>query len=208
MDLSKLKEEQKKLARRVMLRDDFSKIQTVAGCDIAYTGNNIICAVVVMDYETLQVRETQTTVSRVQFPYIPGYLAYREAPISIETYHKLELDPDVFLVDGNGILHPRKMGLASALGLSLDKPAVGVAKNLLCGDVVDDTVYLDKEAVGKLIGTKEQAKPIYVSPGHKVGLRTSMEVVKKTLREHKMPEPLHEAHKLANKIRRKLKGKE
>jgi len=208
MDLTKLKEEQARLARRIQSTDDIRKINTIAGCDIAYTGNTIICAIVVMDYDTLKIREEQTTVGKVNFPYIPGFLSYREAPITIETYHKLELDPDVFIVDGNGILHPRRMGLACTIGLSLDKPAIGVAKNLLCGDVNDDTVYLDKDVIGKLLSTKDKAKPIYVSPGHKVSMQTAIAVAKKTLTEHKLPEPLHQAHKLANKMRRKLKGKD
>lgn len=205
MDLDKLKAEQLRLAKKVVLKDDFSSIKAVAGCDVAYTGRHIICCIVVMDYKTLDIRETKHIVHAVRFPYIPGFLSYREAPIIIETYHELEIDPDILMIDGNGLLHPRKMGLACHVGLSLDKPSVGVAKSLLCGKIIDNTVYLQNTAVGKVLKTKEQAKPIYISQGNKISLKTALEVAKNTMRVHKLPEPLHHAHKLANKVKKKLK---
>jgi len=206
MDLIKLKQEQVKLARKVIVRDQVDEIKTVAGCDIAYTNDNIVCAIIVMDYPSMKVREFKTTSGRVRFPYISGYLSYREAPLMIETYHQLEMDPDVMIVDGNGILHPRKMGLACYMGLSLDKPTIGVAKNLLVGELEKDSVVLNGDVIGKLLETKHKAKPIYVSPGHKVSMKTAVKVIKETLLDHKLPEPLHQAHKLANKVRKKLKG--
>jgi len=205
MDLEQLKAEQLRLARKLVLRDDFSSIKTVAGCDVAYTGKHIICTVVVMDYETLKIREHKTKVGTSGFPYIPTFLSYREAPIMIDTYHELEVDPDVLLVDGHGIIHPRRMGLASHVGLSLDKASIGIAKNLLCGQVRDDRIYLDKDILGRILQTKDKAKPIFVSQGHKISISTAIEIVKKTLRDHKLPEPLHQAHKLANRVKKKIK---
>jgi deoxyribonuclease V len=208
IDLFKLEAEQRKLAQKVMLTDDIPEIETIAGCDIAYTGNTMICVIVVMDYKTMKLREFQSSTGLPNFPYIPGFLSYREAPIIIETYHKLELDPDVLLIDGNGILHPRRMGLASTVGLSIDKPTIGVAKSLLLGSVVDGQVLVEGDALGLELPTKELAKPIYVSPGHRIGLKSSLDIVMKSIIEHKLPEPLHEAHKIANKMRRKMRDVE
>ncbi|MEM4267604.1 MAG: endonuclease V [Candidatus Woesearchaeota archaeon] len=205
LEVERLKEEQTKLAKKIILTDSFDKLDTVAGCDIAYTGNKIISAIVVCDYKTLQIREKKYTIGKTRFPYIPGFLSYRESPITIETFHKLEIDPDILIVDGNGILHPRMLGMASHLGLLLDKPTIGVSKGLLCGEKRGDSIYLGKEVIGKVIETKEGAKPIFVSPGHKIGFSTMLEIIKHCLKEHKLPEPLHEAHKLATKIRNKIK---
>ena len=102
-DLTRLDEEQLRLAKRVVLEDDFDSLGTVAGADIAYTGNKIICAIVVMDIKTLKVRDSKSCIGVAKFPYIPSYLSYREAPITIETYHKLELEPDILIFDGNSL---------------------------------------------------------------------------------------------------------
>ena len=126
----------------------------------------------------------------------------------IETYHRLELDPDIMLIDGNGRLHPRRMGLACHVGLSLDKPTIGVAKNLLTGEIQGDDILLNGEKLAKIMETKNKAKPIYISQGHKVSLSKALEITKACSTVHKLPEPLHQAHKLANKVRRKIKGKE
>jgi deoxyribonuclease V len=205
LNLTELKNEQHKLSRLIVLKDDFSEIQSIAACDIAYTGDKIICSIIVMDIETMKVREQETTISTVRFPYIPGFLSYREAPAIIDTYHKLELEPDILLVDGNGILHPRRMGLACHVGLALDKPCIGVAKSLLCGEVVGNTVKMANEVVAVMLETKEKARPIYVSPGNRISLQTSVDMVQRLMRSHKLPEPLHEAHKTAAKVRRKFR---
>jgi deoxyribonuclease V len=207
-ELDALKEEQLRLARKISLTDGFDKIDTIAGCDIAYTGNKIISCIVVCDFKTMDIREKKFLTGRARFPYIPGFLGYREAPMLVETYHNLELDPDILLVDGNGILHPRMIGVASHLGLLIDKPTIGVAKSLLCGEVRENSIYLGKEVIGRIIGTKEMANPIYVSPGHKVSFSSAIEIVKQCQKEHKLPEPLHQAHKFASKVRNKVKDED
>jgi deoxyribonuclease V len=208
-DLSKLRKEQIRLARKIIKTDDFpQKLTTIAGCDVAYLGNTMMCAIVVMDIDTLKIREKIYRIEKVCFPYLSGFLGYREAPIMIETYHELELDPDIFIIDGNGVLHPHFFGLASQVGLSLDKPSIGVAKALLCGKEKDDKIILDEKIIGKSLKTRDISKPIYVSIGNKVSLKTATNIVNKTVIGHKMPEPLHQAHKYANKIKRKFKAKE
>ena len=204
MDINKLKKEQLELSKKVLIKDELKKIKTIGGCDQAFFDNKIVSAIVVMDYESLKVIEFKHAILDVKIPYIPGFLSYREAPAIVEACSKLSDKPDLLLVDGNGILHPRWIGLASHVGLLLDIATIGVAKKLLIGDVDENSVIVEKEIRAKVLKTKEGSKPIYVSPGHKVSMRTAIKVVKHTLNEaHKLPEPLHEAHKLANKIRKR-----
>jgi len=205
INLEKLKEEQKKLSKEVKLKEDFDKINFIAGNCCLYTFDRIIAGIVVCDFKTMKVVDRAYVVGKVEFPYIPGFLAYREAPFIIKAYEKLKQKPDLMLVAGNGVLHPRKFGLASHLGIALDLATIGVAKALLCGTVREDSIYLDKDVVGKLLKTKEFSKPIYVSVGHKISLSKALEIVKKCLKGHKLPEPLHLTHKFCVKIRNKIK---
>ena len=204
-EVNKLKKEQLALAKKVVIKDEFDEIKLVGGVDQAFRDNEIISAVVVCDYKTMKVIERKSACVKATFPYIPSYLSYREAPAIVATVSKLENKPDVLLVDGHGIAHPRKIGLASHVGLLLDIPTIGVAKNLLCGEVKEDKIVIGEEVRGFSLVAKEHANPIFVSPGHKVSLKSSLEIVKNCMRlPHKLPEPLHLAHKNANKIRKEL----
>lgn len=204
-DLNKLKEEQLKLAKKVVLRDSFEKLELIGGVDSAYSQDYVVSAIVVCDYKTMQVKEKVFAAAKAKFPYIAGFLAYREGPSISEAYSKLENKPDVMIFDGNGILHPRRCGLASHLGVLLEQASVGVAKQLLIGEVKDKVAYIDKEARAELVVTKKHSKPIYVSPGHKISLKTSVEIVRHCLRlPHKLPEPLHLAHRYADEITEKV----
>jgi deoxyribonuclease V len=205
INLPALGDEQRRLAQRLDTNDGFQEIETIAGCDVSYTGTTQITVIVVCDIKTMKIRESKYSIGRSPFPHIQGFSSFRDAPSLVETYHKLELDPDVLIVDGNGILHPRMLGTASHFGLLVDKPTVGIAKDLEWGEVRGDSIYIEKDVVGKVLGTKELAKPIYVSPGHKMSLKSALEIAKETLRAHKLPEPLHQAHKLAAKLRNRIK---
>jgi deoxyribonuclease V len=204
IDLPAIHHEQRKMAERISLFDGFDRVDTVAGCDVSYTGATQITCIAVCDFSTMKVRESKYTISKPAMPHIEGIQGYREVPSLIETYHKLELEPDILIIDGNGILHQRLFGVASHMGLLLDKPSIGVAKDLACGELRGGSVYMDKEILGKMLETREKANPIYISPGHRISLKTAVEIVTSCLREHKMPEPLHQAHKIAVKIRHKL----
>lgn len=207
MNIEKLKEEQLKLAKKVILTDDFDKIETIGGVDFLYTDKEIICVIVVLNYKTKEIIEKKYTIEKVSFPYIPGFLSYRVASAAVKTFGKLTNKPEILMIAANGTLHPRKIGAASAIGLFLDKPTIGVAKNRLCGEEREDSIYLDKEVIGKKFITKDNAKPIYVSQGHKVSLTTTLQIIKEMLIWHKMPEPLYIAHKYGNKIREQISGK-
>ncbi|MCH8329405.1 MAG: endonuclease V [Nanoarchaeota archaeon] len=205
INLNKLKEEQIKLAKKVINTDSAEKIITIAGADQSYADNKVISAIAVCDYKSLEVIEEKHAVVDAKIPYKSGFLFYRDGPAVIEAFNKLENKPDVLILKGNGILHPRRIGMASQVGLLLDTATIGVAKKLMLGQVKGNTIYVEKEARGYKITTREHAKPIYVSPGYKVSLKTSLEVIKNCLRyPHKLPEPLHLAQKYGNKVRKEL----
>ena len=206
IDLKVLEEEQIKLRKGLQLKDTFDKesINVVAGCDNAYFDNKIISAIVVVD-ENFEILEEKFAVGKAGFPYVPGFLAYRELPIMLECYKKIENVPDLFIIDGNGILHPREFGLASHFGLSVNKPTIGVAKSLTLGEIKGEDIYVDKKILGKCVMTKEGSKPIYVSQGNMISLKTAVDTVKKYIKQpHKLPEPLFLAHHFADKIREEL----
>ena len=203
--INKLKEEQIKLAKKVITTDNFEKITTVAGADQSYADNKVISAIAVCDYKSLEIIEEKYAIVDAKIPYKSGFLFYRDGPAVIESFNKLENKPDVLIVKGNGILHPRRIGMASQVGILLDTATIGVAKRLMLGKVMERTIYVEKEARGYELITKEHAKPIYLSPGHKISLKSSLEVTKECIKyPHKLPEPLHLAHRYANKIRKEL----
>jgi len=208
--LERLRREQGEIARQVRLEPLPQDAKTVAGVDAAYLDSEAIGICVVCDREGgpldyVEVRQ------EVQFPYIPTYLSYRELPLYLAAVQGAEekgLSPDVILVDGNGILHPRRVGIATHLGVILDRPTVGVAKRLLCGEVNTEgmtigewrPVVLEGETVGAAMRTGRN-RTIFISPGHRADLKTSVELVTSLLKEDPLPEPLRWAHALASESR-------
>ena len=206
IDLNKFEAEQTKLSRQIKLKDsiDFSKLGMTAGVDAISVGREIIAGIVVLD-SNFNVVEEKFAAEKAEFPYVSGFLAYRELPAILKCHQKLETDVDLFLVGGNGILHPRRFGLASHFGLSVQKPAIGIAKSLMTGKVKNGKVYADSEILGEEMITKEGSRPIYVSPGHLISLETAAKITKKLIRlPHKLPEPLDAAHRYVDKIRKEL----
>jgi len=199
--LKTLRKEQINLSKKVSLQDDFNDIETVAGIDVAYPDNEFheACgACVILDYHTMQVIEESVVFSPTDFPFISTYFSYRELPIVQKLINQLRLTPSMVLLDGNGIIHPARCGFASHAGVTLDIPTIGVAKTLLYGTIKDSKVIIDKEQRGYAFSKKHGIRPIYVSPGHRVSLKTSVKVVKH-LSSLKNPEPLRHAHQLAKK---------
>jgi len=200
-DLNKLKEEQFKLAKKIVLKDSFENLELVAGVDCAYAKDDVVAAIVACDHKTMEQKDKAFSVMKIKVPYLAGFLAYREGPAISEAFVKFATKPDIMIFDGHGTLHPRRCGLASHMGVILDIPSIGVAKQLLVGEIKDNKVYIDNELRGEVVVTREHAKPIYISPGHKISLKTSIEIVKNCMRfPHKLPEPLHLAHRYANEI--------
>jgi len=203
INFNELKKEQLKLAKKVITADGFEKITTIAGADQAYVGNKVISSIVVCDYKTLEVIEKKHAIVDAKLPYKSGFLFYRDGPAVMEAFNKLDNKPDVLIVKGNGILHPRRIGMASHVGILLDMATIGFTKNLMLGEVREKTIYVEKEARGYELITREHARPVYISPGNKVSLKTSLEVIKNCLRyPNKLPIPLHLAHKCGNNIKK------
>ena len=206
--LERLKREQKRLANRVVVKDSFDTVETVSAVDVAYTDDRGYSAAVSVDHSSHEVVEAVTTERGVDFPYIPTYLAYREFPLIESCIRRLEGRPDVLLIDGNGILHPRGLGLATFAGIKLGIPTIGVAKSLLLGNVEDSLakpgsacrVLIKGEMRGYAFRPAQSRKPIYISPGHMVSFETSLEIVKSHTR-NRVPEPLKLAHNMAVKAR-------
>jgi deoxyribonuclease V len=197
-----LEEEQKKFANEIKLEDiDTESLKTIGGCYITYIANKIIVAIVVMD-RNYEIIEEKFVYEKASFPYFSGFLSYRELPVLMKCWQKLTEIPDVLIVNRNGILHPRKFGLASQFGLSINKPTIGIANKLLCGENKKGKIYLKKDIIGEEVQTKIGSRPIYVSPGHLISLKSSVELVKALVKEpHKLPEPLDAANRYANKIK-------
>ena len=205
VDFAKLKEEQLKLAKKIITSDSFGRLGLIGGADCAFDNEEVIAAIVVCDYKTMKLKEKVYSISKAKVPYLKGFLAYREGPAITEAYAKLQNKPDVLIFNGHGISHPRRIGLASHLGVLLDQASIGVAKHLLAGEIKGNVVYSEKEARAEMIVSREHSKPIFVSPGHKTSLKTSVEIVNNCIKfPHKLPEPLHLAHKYANEIRDKI----
>lgn len=199
---------QEDLSKKVVLEDGFGKIERVAGVDIAYNGNQVVAAAVVLGYNSFRVIEEKHIETEVAIPYMPTFLAFREAgPIAKAVKH---LQLDILMLDGHGIAHPRGIGVASHVGVLLDVPTIGVAKRILCGEVEGEIktgkpeplIYEGKQ-VGYAYRSKERTNPLYISPGHKVSLESSLRIVKHCIKDHKLPEPTRLAHNLANSCKRK-----
>lgn len=201
--LKALREEQEWIAEKVVAEDDFEDVELVCGFDLAYDDSEAICAYVVVETGNLEVVEKGTIRMEIDFPYIPGYLAYREFP-AIECAHReLESMVDVLLVDGHGIMHPRKAGIACHVGVKLDVPTIGVGKSPLVGRVEVppepgscERVLDGDEMVGHALRWPTSKKPIFVSPGHKVSFNTAAKLVRRLMKS-RIPEPLRLAHELA-----------
>ncbi len=208
--VAKAHEMQLRFSKLVIQQDMLSKdIRHVAGLDVAYTGESSIGAAVVLDYEHMSSVESKNARVNTHFPYIPSLLSFREITPTLAAIKKLKIHPDVFLVDSQGIAHPYRLGFASHLGLILDQPTIGVAKNLLCGEVgafnQDGWApIIDKsEEIGAAV-MHERGKPIYVSVGHKVSLKRAIEIVKHCRKNHRIPEPIRLAHSVAEEEKRRL----
>jgi len=205
VDIRKLKEEQIKLAKKVIISDSLKKIKTIGGVEQTFVNNKIISSMIVCDFKTLKEIEKSHAIVDEKISYIRGFLFYREGPAIMEAYNKLENKPDALIVNANGILHPRRIGMASHLGILLDIATIGVAKRLMLGEVKEKTIYVDKEARGYEFITKKHAKSLYISPGYKISLKTSSETIKKCIKyPHKLPEPLHLAHKYSKQLRKEI----
>lgn len=197
---------QNRLRTQVILTDRFGTINTVAGVDIGLKKDTAIASVVVLSFPELQVVDSVVTASPVRFPYIPGLLSFREIPPLLTAFDQLKTIPDLIIVDGQGIAHPRRFGLASHLGLILDKPTIGCAKSRLCGQYNEPdseqgayTYLRDKEEViGAVVRTRTKVRVVYVSIGHRISLDSARIWTLACCRGYRLPETTRYAHNAAS----------
>ena len=204
MSIAQAKQIQQELASQVSPKSEPIKPRFIAGVDISAPDSRGIAraAAVILNYPELEVIEVKTAEDKLDFPYIPGFLSFRETPLVLAACQKLSTDPDLLLADGQGIAHPRRFGIASHLGLLLDIATIGCAKSRLCGKHAPVTAeagaYAELTDNGEIIGvalrTKADASPIYISIGHKIDLPTAIHWVLECCRGRRLPEPSRLAH--------------
>jgi deoxyribonuclease V len=204
MSIPEAVELQRRLAAGIMRQGDISLLRLVAGVDVSVNYKNEATAVaVVLNYPELKVVETAVVKGKVDFPYVPGLLSFREVPLTLAACEKLTLNPDLVMVDGQGIAHPRRIGLASHLGLFLDVPTIGCAKSPLFGKYQEpgetqcsfsQITDNDGDVIGAVLRTRSRVKPLYISIGHKIGLASAIHWVLQCCRGYRLPEPTRLAH--------------
>ena len=185
-------------------------VKTIGGGDVAYSkkGNFLFGAIVVLSFPDMEILDMTTANGKISFPYIPGLLSFRESPILIKTFQKLKLKPDIMIYDGQGIAHPRGMGLASHMGLWFDLPSIGCAKTPLLDEFIPpevskgryEWIFRDMRKVGVVLRTKEKVKPLFISPGHRIDLWTSIQLILESCQGFRFPEPLRRAHQASRKM--------
>lgn len=203
-----------RLGLKIVLSGPLKAPRVIAGADVSFDKEspaNAYAAVVLMDFPSLETIAEFTSREVVQFPYIPGLLSFREAPVLLNLFKKVSPSPDLCFFDGHGIAHPRRFGLASHMGLILDRPAVGLAKSKLVGackepgmEKASSSPLMDKEnrTIGAALRTRENCKPIFVSAGHKINLQNAIELTLRCAVRHRIPEPTRRAHNLVTQFRK------
>jgi deoxyribonuclease V len=200
------------LRARVIAAGAPRRVRLVAGADISYAKDDdtFFAAVVLLDARTMEVVESATAVGKSPFPYVPGLLSFRESPLLLRAFRKLRRAPDLLFVDGHGIAHPRRFGIACHLGLQLDVPAIGCAKKRLVGEAAEPPaprgswtpLLHEGRRVGAALRTRSGVKPVFVSPGHRIGLSAAIRWVLRCDSGFRAPAPLREAHRRCNDLRR------
>jgi deoxyribonuclease V len=190
-------------------------VRTIGGGDVAYSKNenHLFGAIVILSFPKMEILDIATTDGKIPFPYIPSLLSFREGPVLIKTFKKLKTKPDVMIFDGHGIAHPKGMGLASHLGLWFDLPSIGCAKTpLLNGFITPELskgsfkwIRKERKKVGAVLRTKEKVKPLFISPGHRIDLMTSIQLILESCRGFRYPEPLRKAHQITREILHRAK---
>ena len=209
VDVQRAVQIQETLRQQLILKNIFSEIKTIGGADVSYSdGDHLLGTILVFAYPDLRLLHSSFAFGRISFPYTPGLLAFREGPILIEAFQKLAARPDVMIFEGQGIAHPRGFGMASHLGLWLDTPSIGCTKTPLVATEITvgsskgqlQPILREGVEVGAVVRTKTNVKPVFVSPGHKIDLATSVQIILETCRDVRLPEPLRRADKASRQL--------
>ncbi|RIV22472.1 deoxyribonuclease V [Fibrisoma montanum] len=203
---------QQQLRSEIRIEPLTRPVETIAGCDISFNKfeETVYAGIVVLQLDTLDVVAEVGVISSATFPYVPGLLSFREGPALLDAWAKLRIEPDVVMFDGQGIAHPRRIGIASHMGLFIDRPAFGCAKSVLVGKYDEPapergswspmTHY--REVIGAALRTKDKVNPVYVSPGHLIDMETAIDLTLRCNGGYRIPEPTRRAHNLVNALRR------
>jgi deoxyribonuclease V len=211
LSLKSAKDIQEEFRTKLKFDLDHKEISTIAGADISFNKNStkMYAAIVVLSYPELVLKSYALTTAETDFPYIPGYLGFREVPTLLKAWSLLTNKPDVVVLDGQGILHPRRMGIASHFGILTGNPTIGCAKSSLYGYYDEPSVlkfsnspiYDHETLIGYALRTKNETKPVYISPGYGLSLCNSLAIMKKCIRKYRIPEPTRVAHEIVNQFR-------
>lgn len=199
------------LRNKVSLVTHIENITTIAGGDISHNKDTdrVYAGIVVLSYPQMKLLSYSLVMSKTTFPYIPGYLGFREVPALLQAWEQLPEKPDLIILDGQGVTHPRRMGIASHFGVLTNHPAIGCAKNMLYGNYSPlglekfstSPIISQNEHLGYAVRTKDNVKPVYISPGHKVSVEDSLKFMKPCILKHRIPEPTRVAHEKVNLFR-------
>ncbi|HOJ60589.1 MAG TPA: endonuclease V [bacterium] len=214
-DLAALRSQQEAIAQRVDLRNalpPLNRLRTVAAADVSCNrfSKTGYAAVVVLSFPEGELLESASVKQELEFPYIPGYLAFREWPLVESCFQNMTLTPDVLICDGQGICHPRRAGLASYIGVMTGLVTIGCAKSRLVGEYVEpdekrgsvSDLLLDGEKVGEVLRTRDGVKPLFISPGHRVDFHHATQLILTLAVRYRQPEPIRAVHQLVNRLRK------
>ncbi len=213
-NINQAKEYQQQIKKKVWFDDnfDFRGVHTVAGIDASYVlkENKIIIGIVLYDYPSFNLFDKLHWITEITFPYIPGYLSFREGIPIVEALQKLNVDADMIIIDGHGIAHPKRLGLATFVGCLTNTPTIGIAKKVLVGKYPEPDVKKGSysllthrdELIGMVLRTRKNVKPVFVSPGFIINMQDSFDFVVSLPGKYRLPEPTRQAHNLVTEIRK------
>lgn len=207
---------QNELREKVRIQPIDYPVNIIAGADISFNKFSpwVYAGIVLMRFPDLQPLGYSLVKKEVDFPYVPGYLAFREVPALLDAWQQLPFKPDVLVVDGHGIAHPRRMGIAAHFGVVADTPALGCAKKVLCGKFEEPALAKGsysplvhkEETIGVALRTKDKVKPVFVSPGNRIDLQGAMHIINQCIGKYRLPEPTRRAHNAVNDFRKGILG--
>jgi deoxyribonuclease V len=214
IDLERLRSIQRSICKRIEIIDFQDKdIEFVSGIDVAYLDKDAIIGIARFNFQNKKLIECIIEIERVNFPYMPGFLGFREGALIIKVLKRIKIDSDIYMINAHGIAHPEGCGCASHIGVLIKKATIGIASKILCGSYrIEPTkvgdwlhlIYKDKK-VGAVLKSKENCKPIIISVGNMITLERSVSVVKEFLKDNKFPEPLRVAHEISINKRREIR---
>ena len=206
--IKRLIQQQHEFAKKIKICSLKTRLRLIGGADVSFQNQYAIGVIVVLDFDTLEMKEFAWAKIETELPYLPTLLSFRELPPLAAAYKKLKIRPDLILVDGQGIAHPRRIGLASHLGYALNIPTIGCAKSRLVGSHqklglkagARSKLFDRNDMLGYVVRTRNGVRPVFVSPGHRVNFSKSVEVVLHTAKKFRIPEPLRQAHMMSKRL--------